>query len=219
MRRIRPLLTALAIPLALLLVGLLLGAISPWRQPGPIIRLQVGSERASAAAFDSRALHCSEQQVSGAYAGELRLTARCSLLIAGQPLTVDVAHEGIIGRCAASYAGVAVPCESIVSLYNSHLPSVFVQSDLGLTGAVLRSLPGTNPLFYLSERDWLFVQLALAAFITGGALLLGGARLALPRFSAVAIARAAGYAIGTLLLFGGVWFGLLFAFFSSGFVD
>lgn len=49
-RRIRPLLATLFIPLAILLVGLLLSAISPWRQPGLLSRLQIGPDRVQAVA-------------------------------------------------------------------------------------------------------------------------------------------------------------------------
>lgn len=113
-----------------------------------------------------------------------------------------------------------LPCESIVALYNSHLPTVFVQSDLGMDAATLRTLPGTNPLFYLTERDWLLVQVGPAVLITLGALILArGARITLARFSPVAVARGVGHLIGGITLFAGVWFVLLFAFLASGLVD
>jgi hypothetical protein len=220
MRRIRPLLAALFIPLAVLLVGVLLNAISPWRQPGPIIRLLVGPDYATSAAFDSRALRCPEQSGNGEMGDAMRLRARCSVEIAGQTLTVEVEHEGIVGRCRADYAGAELPCESVVAFYNSQLPGVVVRGDLGLPTSELRQLPGTNPLFYLSEQHWFSIQLALAVLITIAAILLGrGLQLGLPSASVAHVARAAGYSVGAVALCAGVWYALLFVLLISGLVD
>lgn len=219
-RRIRPLLAILFIPLAVLLAGLLLSAISPWRQPGPLSRLQIGPDRAEAVAFDSRALSCPEQLVRGERSDQFQLQARCQIVIAGKELALHVEHQGIPGRCTATYAGTALPCESHIPFYNASLPAVFVQSDLGLDAATLQQLPGANPLFAVSEQRWFWLQLGLAAVITAAALLIaGGPRLRLARASLASVGRVAGYTLGTLLVFAGVWYALLFALFFSGLVD
>lgn len=219
-RRIRPLLATLFIPLAILLVGLLLSTISPWRQPGPIIRLQIGPERAQAVAFDSSALSCPEQLVSGERSDQFQLQASCQIVIADKELVLRVEHQGIPGRCTATYDGKAVPCESHIPFYNASLPAVFVQSDLGLDAATLKQLPGANPLFAVSEQRWFWLQVGLAAVITVAALLIaGGPRLQLLGAPFASIGRAAGYALGTLLVFAGVWYALLFALLVSGLVD
>lgn len=218
--RFRQLLAVLSIPLAVLLVWLLLNAISPWRQAGPIIRLLVGTDPATAAAFDSRALSCPEQAGNGEVGDAMRLRVRCSVEIAGQPLTVAIEHQGILGRCRADYAGAELPCESVVAYYNSQLPGVFVRNDLGLPAAELRRLPGTNPLFYVSEQHWFYIQLALAMVITLGAILLGpGLKFDLSAPSVAGMARAAGYTVGAAGLCAGVWYVLLIALVVSGLVD
>lgn len=219
-RRIRPLLAILFIPLTVLLVGLLLSAISPWRQPGPLSRLQIGPDRAQAIAFDSRALSCPEQLVRGERSDQFQLQARCQIVIAGKELTVRVEHQGIPGRCTATYDGMALPCESHIPFYNASLPAVFVWSDLGLDAATLQQLPGTNPLFAVSEQRWFWLQVALAAVITAAALLIAaGPQLRLPRPSLAALPRLAGYTLGTLLVFAGLWYALLFTLLFSGLVD
>lgn len=220
MRRIRPLLASLFIPLAVLLVGLLLSAISPWRQPGPIINLLVGPDPASAAAFDSRVLRCPQQSGNGEAGDAMLLHARCSVEIAGQPLTVEIEHRGVVGRCRADYAREELPCESIVAFYNSQLPRVIVRSDLGLPAAELWELPGTNSLFNLSEQHWFLVQLAVAALITLTAILLGrGLRVGPPSGTLAQAARATGYTVGAAGLCAGVWFALLIALLNAGLVD
>lgn len=217
--RIRLALSVLSIPAAIILAGFVLSAISPWQQPGPIIRLLVGAERSTAAAFDSRALACTSEEMSGR-GDAFRLRTECTLEIAGKPLVVRVAHQGMSGRCEASYDGATLPCESNLALYNSPLPSVFVRNDLGLNPAALRRLPGTNPLFYVTERDWFGVQLGLAAVITIGALLISrGIRLSMPSLSFGALARGVGQVLGVGLLSAGVWYLLLWPFLFSGLVD
>lgn len=218
--RSRPVLAVLCIPLAVLLVGLLLSGISPWRQVGSLSRLQVGPDRAQAAAFDSHALSCPEQVMSGEHGDTFRLQAHCRVQIAGKELAVQVAFRGMDGSCTATYDGQVLPCESHIPFYNSNLPSVFVQSDLGLDKAALGQLPGTNPLFAIPEQRWIALQFGLAALITAAALLLAaGPQLRLTRPSLAAVPRLAGYTLGVLLVFAGVWYTLLFALFFSGLVD
>lgn len=220
MRRNHPLLATLFIPLAVLLVGLVLSAISPWRQPGPLSRLQIGPDRAQAVAFDSRALSCPEQFVSGERSDQFQLQASCQIVIAGKELALRVEHQGIPGRCTATYDGKALTCESHIPFYNASLPAVFIQSDLGLDAATLKQLPGANPLFAVSEQRWFWLQVGLAAVITVAALLIAsGPRLRLPMASFASVGRAAGYTLGTLLVFAGVWYALLFALLVSGLVD
>ena len=95
-----------------------------------------------------------------------------------------------------------------------------VRGDLGLPAAELRRLPGTNPLFYLSEQHWFSLQLALAVLITLAAILVGrGLRLGLPAASFAQMARTAGYPVGAGVLCAGVWYALLIGLVVSGLVD
>jgi hypothetical protein len=135
MKRLRRSLVLFFIPLAVLAVGLALSAISPWRQAGPLSRLQVGPDRAAAASFDSRALRCSEQSLGTGHGDNFRLQAECSVVIDGKELVVAVQHRGLSGSCSATYGGERLPCESHIPLYNSPLPAVFVRGDLGLDAA------------------------------------------------------------------------------------
>lgn len=222
MTRKQLLLIAAFVPAALALVWAALSALSPWRQPGPVIRLVVGPDWERSAMFDSRALRCVEQERATTASGSVRLRAECALQIAGRPLSFSVAHDGnqTIGRCAAAYDGAPVPCESAIAFYNSHLPGVHITSDLGLDPASLRGLPGTNPLFYVSERTWSQVGLACAALITAGMMWLFVHAAAPAAPTAVARAAHAGlYLLSGALLFMFVWYAMLFVTLSSGLVD
>ncbi|MBC8076115.1 MAG: hypothetical protein H7Y32_08590 [Chloroflexales bacterium] len=208
-------------PVAIIGVTLLLYAISPWRQPGPVIRLLVGPERSSAAAFDSQSLVCPDPQVSRARGDDLRLGAGCAITIHGKLLTFQVRHHGVVGTCTAMYDSTPLACESVISFYNSHLPSVFVRGDLGLDPTTLRYLPGINPVFYVTERDWFWVHLAVAALIVVAAMLLFAWSMSPAAQPAlvVRLAHALGYTAVCITLFGVVWYVLLFVFLSSGLVD
>lgn len=219
-RRIRLLLAPLFILLAVLLVGVLLTAISPWRQAGPIIKLRVGPDQFTTATFDSRALSCPEQRVSGEGSDQFQVEARCSIVIAGKELALRVEHEGIRGSCTAAYDGEALRCNSSVPFYNASVPAVSIPSDLGLDEATLVQLPGTNPLFAVPEQRWVALQFGLAVLITATAALIAGLpRLQLSRPFFPHATRMVSYALGALLVFAGVWFALMFALLSSGLVD
>jgi hypothetical protein len=217
----RPRLLALFFILAaMVLITFAFHTISPWRQPGPIAQLLVGQEYATAAAFDSRALDCPEQQDNGERGDGLRIQARCTVSIGNQPLTITVAHQGLTGTCTANYMGEALPCETRLALYNAPLPSVMVRSDLGLDPALLRSLPGTNPLFYVSEHIWFWVQCALAAVIALGAALIAMRGTIWSRETLLGAAlRLAGYGVGLVTTFALVWYALIFVLLSSGLID
>jgi hypothetical protein len=218
--RSRRLLAALTIVAGVLFVSLALARISPWNQGGPLSRLQVGPDRAQAAAFDAGALTCPEQAISGEHGDTFRLQAHCHVQIAGKELAVQVAFRGMDGTCTAVYDSRTLPCESHIPFYNSNLPAVFVQSDLGLDSAALRQLPDTNPLFAVPEQRWIALQFGLAALITAAALLIAaGPQSRLARPSLAAVPRLAGYTLGALLVYAGVWYALLFGLFASGLVD
>ena len=222
MTRKRPLLAVAFVPAALALVALALNLLSPWRQPGPVIRLQVGTEWERSAMFDSRAMRCVEQERATTEFGTIRLRAACELTIAGQPLAFSVEHDGnqTIGGCAATYGGASVPCESVVAFYNSQLPSVHIASNLGLDPASLRSLPGTNPLFYVSEGVWQWLGTIIAAAITLGAMGLFISAVAPAAAGLRARAMRGGYyLLSGGLLFAFVWYAMLFVTLTTGLVD
>jgi hypothetical protein len=218
----RLLLAVAFVPAAVALVWLALNLISPWRQPGPVIRVQVGPDWERSAMFDSRALSCPEVEDNDATLSALRLRAVCSLEIAGERLAFTVVYErdNTLGRCTATYAGDPVPCASAILFYNSRLPGVHIASDLGLDPDSLRGLPGTNPIFYISEGTWFWVGNVAAAAITLGALWIVGRQVSLAAFGFGARALRAGlYLFSGALLFTFVWYAMLIVKLSVGLVD
>lgn len=222
MTRTSLLLTIGFVPAAVVLVWLVLNLISPWRQPGPVIRLAVGPTWERSAMFDSRAMRCVEQERATTDSGTIRLSAACELTIAGQPLAFNIEHDGnqTIGACAATYAGAPVPCESVIAFYNSQLPSVQITSDLGLDPASLRDLPGTNPLFYINEGTWGWIATGCAAAISAGSVWIAS-RQGRPAPATVGgkAARAGLYVFSGGLLFAFVWYAMLFVTLTTGLVD
>lgn len=222
MNRRSRLLAALFVPAAVALVWLALSALSPWSQAGPVIRLQVGTEWERSAMFDSRAMRCVEQERATTESGAIRLRAACELEIAGKPLAFSVQHDGnqTIGGCSAAYAGAPVPCKSAIAFYNSQLPAVRIESDLGLEPASLRGLPGTNPIFYISEGAWFWAGSAIAAGIAAVALWLYSRRPApAPATLAGRAVRAGYYLFSGALLYGFLWYAMLFVTLTTGLVD
>lgn len=214
-------LAPLLAPAAVLLTALVLHAISPWRQGGPISQLWVGQDWATSSAFDARALTCVTAELTGERSDAFRLRASCGVAIAGAELRVEVQHQGIPGACAASYRGEALPCTSAIPFYNASLPAVLVTSDLGLSPAELRALPGTNPLFAVEERVWFWSQVGWAGIIAAATvgLFTSGARIRGRASLGRRVARWAGYLASGAALAGVVWYALLFALLFSGLVD
>lgn len=158
--------------------------------------------------------------MSGERSDQFQLQARCRIVIAGKELALRVEHQGIPGSCTATYDGQVLPCESHIPFYNASLPAVFVRSNLGLDPAMLQQLPGVNPIFNIPEQRWITLQVGLAALITAAAARIAGwPQLQLRRGGLTTAIRAAGYALGALVVYAGVWYALLFAFLTSGLVD
>jgi hypothetical protein len=216
----RRVIAVLFVPMVIVLLALLLHSISPWRQSGPVIRLLVGPDYSSAAAFDARALNCSDQHTGSVYNDNFRLQTDCNVTLNGQPLALRVQYHGYQGTCSATYGGGALPCQTQIALYNAPLPSVFVQSDLGLDPATLRSLPGTNALFYINEQTWLWTRMVVALLIAITATgLWARSRPVAPLSLTRLLGLTSAYAVLGLGVFGVVQFALIFALLSAGLVD
>jgi len=213
-------------------LSVVLDVIVPQTATAPIERVTIGEVQLGGggdyAIVPAPALQCTSMATAAGSPLDV-----CTTMFEGQPLQVAAPSYGTTPgsiACRASYGGAPVACAEGYSYgYGGIVTIVRIPALPGVSPARLAQLQQAQPLLYVHEDTWVALTTGLALVLTTLALgvlwrwsrfqvapLLarGGSRLLVARVGQVTVCLGSG-----VLLYGWMWYSLLFMVMGLGLVD